>query len=107
MKIRSFLTAAKIGFMILLAQGLAAEAAEVKVITGVGMSAVLGELGPQFERATSHKLLVWYGNRGTIRLRIEAGEAFDLAIIGSLDEFIKEGKITQVRALKSPVSAWV
>jgi molybdate transport system substrate-binding protein len=79
---------------ILLAQGLAAEAAEVKVITGVGMSAVLGELGPQFERATSHKLLVWYGNRGTIRLRIEAGEAFDLAIIGSLDEFIKEGKIT-------------
>jgi molybdate transport system substrate-binding protein len=94
MKIRSFLTAAKIGFMILLAQGLAAEAAEVKVITGVGMSAVLGELGPQFERATSHKLLVWYGNRGTIRLRIEAGEAFDLAIIGSLDEFIKEGKIT-------------
>ena len=94
MKIRSFLAAAKIGFMILLAQGLAAEAAEVKVITGVGMSAVMGELGPQFERATGHKLAIWYGNRGTILRRIKAGEAFDLAIIGALDEFIEEGKIT-------------
>ena len=94
MKIRSFFASAKIGFMILLVQCLAAEAAEVKVITGVGMSAVMGELGPQFERTTGHKLLTWYGNRGTMRQRIEAGEAFDLAIIGSLDEFIKEGKIT-------------
>ena len=94
MKIRSFLAVAKIGFMILLAQGLAAEAAEVKVITGVGMSAVMGELGPQFERATGHKLVIWYGNRGTILRRIKAGEAFDLAIIGALDEFTKEGKIT-------------
>lgn len=93
MKIRSFLAAAKTGFMILLAQGLAAEAAEVKVITGVGMAAVMGELGPQFERATGHKLVIWYGNRGTMQRRIEAGEAFDLAIMGALDEFIKKGKI--------------
>ncbi len=94
MKIRSFLAAAKIGFMILLAQGLAAEAAEVKVITGVGMSAVMGELGPQFERATGHKLVIWYGNRGEMQRRIETGEAFDLAIMGALDELIKRGKIT-------------
>ncbi|MEK6591694.1 MAG: substrate-binding domain-containing protein, partial [Pseudomonadota bacterium] len=78
MKIRSFLAAAKIGFALLLVQGLAAEAAEVKVIAGVGIQEVMGELGPRFERATGHKLVIWYGNRGTIQRRMEAGEAFDL-----------------------------
>ena len=93
MRIRPFLAAAKIGFLILLAQGLAAEAAEVKVIAGVATRAVMEELGPQFERTTGHKLVVWYGNRGTIRRRLEAGEAFDLIVSGSTDEYIKQGKI--------------
>lgn len=93
MKIHSFLAAAKIGCMILLAQGLAAEAAEVKVISGAAMSSVWEELGPQFERATGHKLAIWYGHTGTVPRRIEAGEAFDLAMIGGLDEFIRRGKI--------------
>ena len=95
MKIRRFIAAAKIGFALLLVQGLAAEAAEVKVIVGVAMSAVWKELGPQFERATGHKLVIWYENAGTIRRRIESGEAFDLAVFGKtlLDEYTKQGKI--------------
>jgi molybdate transport system substrate-binding protein len=95
MKIRSFLVAAKIGFVILFAQGLAAEAAEVKVIAGTAMRAVWEELGPQFERAMDHKLVIWYGNAGTIKRRIEAGEAFDLFVAGAggLDEYAKQGKI--------------
>ena len=93
MKIRSFLAAAKIGFIILLAQGLSAQAAEVKVITGVAMSAVMGELGPQFERTTSHKLVIWYGNTVTIRRRLEAGDAFDLYVGGGMAQLVKQGKI--------------
>jgi len=95
MKIRSFLAAAKMGFALLVVQGLAAEAAEVRVIAGVAMSAVMGELGPQFERATGHKLVIWYGNTGTIKQRIEAGDAFDLAMfgVGGIDDFTKQGKI--------------
>ena len=93
MKMRSFLAAAKIGFALLLVQGLAAEAAEVKVIAGVAMSAVWKELGPQFERATGHKLVIWYGNATTMRRRMAAGEAFDLLVSGSLDEYTKQGKI--------------
>jgi len=93
MKIRSFVAAAKIGFMILLAQGLAAEAAEVKLIAGRGMSVVMEELGPQFERATGHKLVIWYGIAGTIKRRMAAGEAFDLFISGGTDDYIKQGKI--------------
>ena len=95
MKIRLLVAAAKIGFMILLAQGLAAEAAEVKVIAGGGMRAVMDELGPQFERAMGHKLVIWYGHAGSIPRRIKAGEAFDLLVSGSLglDEYTKQGKI--------------
>ena len=95
MRIRPFLAAAKIGFALLLVQGLAADAAEVKVIAGVAMRAMMGELGPQFERATGHTLVIWYGNAGTIRRRFEAGEAFDLAVFGKtlLDEYTKQGKI--------------
>lgn len=95
MKMRSFLAAAKIGFALLLVQSFAAEAAEVKVIAGVAIRAVMEELGPQFERATGHKLVIWYGITGTIRRRMAAGEAFDLAMFGktSLDEYTKQGKI--------------
>ncbi|MBI1990645.1 MAG: molybdate ABC transporter substrate-binding protein [Betaproteobacteria bacterium] len=95
MKIRSLAAAATIGAMILLAQGLAAEAAEVKVIAGTGMRAVWEELAPQFERATGHKLVVWYGISGTIKRRMAAGEAFDLFVSGrdGVDEYTKQGKI--------------
>jgi molybdate transport system substrate-binding protein len=52
------------------------------------------DLGPQFERATGHKLVVWYGVTGPIRRRMAAGEPFDLAMLGSLmDEYIKQGTI--------------
>ena len=43
MNLRSFLAAARIEFALLVAQGLTAEAAEVKVIAGVGMRPVLEE----------------------------------------------------------------
>ena len=95
MRIRSFFAAARIGFALLLVQGLAAEAAEVKVIAGVAMSAVWKELGPQFERATGHKLVIWYGNATTMRRRMAAGEAFDLLVTGAggMNEYTKQGKI--------------
>ncbi|OGA53242.1 MAG: molybdate ABC transporter substrate-binding protein [Betaproteobacteria bacterium RIFCSPLOWO2_12_FULL_62_13] len=95
MRTRSFLAAANIGFMILLAQGLAAEAAEVKVVAGSGMRAAWEELAPQFERATGHKIVIWYGVTGTVKRRIGAGEAFDLLVTGSrgLDDYTKQGKI--------------
>jgi len=94
-KIRSSLASATIGFALLLVQGLAVEAAEVKVIAGIAIRTVMEDLGPEFERATGHKLVAWYGVRGPIRRRMAAGEAFDLAMLGnaSLDEYTKQGKI--------------
>jgi molybdate transport system substrate-binding protein len=94
-KIRSSVAAATIGIALSLVQGLAAEAAEVKVIAGVAIRPVMEELGPQFERATGHKLAIWYGVTGPIQRRMAAAEAFDLATLGPplMDEYIRQGKI--------------
>jgi molybdate transport system substrate-binding protein len=89
------LLAAKFGFIALLAQGVAANAAEVKVLAGAVMPGVFAELGPQFERATGHKIVIQYGPGLSLKRQIEAGEAFDLIIIGSdvVDDLIKQGRI--------------
>jgi molybdate transport system substrate-binding protein len=89
------LLAARFGFIALLAQGVAANAAEVKVLSGAAMRATFGELVPQFERATGHKVVIEYGGGGTLRRQIEAGEAFDLVIIDTadVDELINQGKV--------------
>jgi molybdate transport system substrate-binding protein len=57
MKIRSLAAAATIGATILLAQG-AAEAAELKVLSALAMQPVMADLGPKFERATGHTLVI-------------------------------------------------
>ena len=95
MRIGPLAAAAKFGFIALLAQGVAANAAEVKVMAGAAMPGAFGELGPQFERATGHKIVIQYGAGATFKRQIEAGEAFDLVIIGSdgVDDLIKQGKI--------------
>ena len=91
MNMRSLAAAAGIGFTILVAQDLAAEAAEVKVIGANPMKGVVKELGSQFERESGHKLVTLYtGLRG-----IDAGEPFDVAILPTpgIERLIKEGKI--------------
>jgi molybdate transport system substrate-binding protein len=89
------LLAAKFTFIALLAQGVAANAADVKVLAGAAMRGAFGELLPQFERATGHKIAIEYGAGTAFRKQIEAGETFDLVIIDSaeVDELIKQGKI--------------
>jgi len=89
------LLAVKFGFIALLGQGVAATAAEVKVMAGAVMPGTIGELGPQFERATGHTIVIQYGPGLSFKRQIEAGEAFDLVIIGSdvVDDLIKQGKI--------------
>src|SRR5882757_5293847 len=58
-----------------------AHAADIKVICSNGFGAVMHELGPQFERATGHKLVVSYGLAAVLLKEIEGGETFDLTIL--------------------------
>jgi len=94
MSIRS-LAAAEVGLIILMAQGLAAEAAEVKVIGAAPMTAVIKELGAQFERETGHKLVTKFTSGPIVKQEIDAGETFDVAvsITPVIDDLVKEGKI--------------
>ena len=95
MKIGSLAAAAIFGFMILWVQGVAAEAAEVKVLSANAMRPVMNELGPRFERATGHQLVIQFDVVGALKRQIDAGEGFDVAILTTplIDDAVKEGKI--------------
>src|SRR5947209_2533715 len=64
-----------------LACATAAEAAEVKILTAGAMKAVVLELVPQFEKESGHKAVVDNDTAGGLAKRIDAGEAFDVAVI--------------------------
>jgi molybdate transport system substrate-binding protein len=57
------------------------EAAELKVIAGGSMTASLNELGPQFERASGHKLVIHFDSTPNIITRVTSGTPFDLAVV--------------------------
>jgi molybdate transport system substrate-binding protein len=95
MRTSTLAISAKLGFVLLLAQGVAARGAEIRIIAGAAFAPALSELSPQFERTTGDKLIVEYGITGTLKRQMEGGEAFDLAIIpeGLIDDAVKQGKI--------------
>jgi molybdate transport system substrate-binding protein len=95
MKIGTISVAAEIAFILLLGQVIPAKAAEIRVLSAAAMAAALGELGGQFERTTTHTLVVGYDVVGVLRRQIAAGEKFDVAILTPpvMNELIKEGKI--------------
>ena len=95
MKIRSLVAAANIGFMFLLVLGIKAEAAELKVLSAIGMQLVMEDLGPKFERATRHKLAITFATLGATVKRVQDGEIADVVIIPQqgIDGFVKDGKV--------------
>src|SRR5438132_3583283 len=94
MKIRSFVAAANIGFMFLLVLGIKAEAADLKVLSAIGMELVMEDLGPKFERATGHKLAITFATLGAAVKRVQDGETADVVVIPQqgIDSFVKDGK---------------
>ena len=94
MSFRSW-AAARIIFAAFLVQGVAAQAAELKVKSANPMMEVMTELGSQFERATGHKLVMQYEVASKLKQQIEAGETFDVAILlpPLIEDLIKQGKI--------------
>jgi molybdate transport system substrate-binding protein len=69
--------------------------AEIKVLCSNGFQAVMAEVGPEYEKATGHKLVISYGLAAVLGRQIEAGESFDLAILAppQIDGLIKQNKI--------------
>lgn len=78
-----------------LMQGLAAGAAEIKILSAAGIKTVVDELAPQFERTTGHKLVTKFVGGPAVREAIAAGEVFEVAISqpAEIDKLLKDGKI--------------
>ena len=94
MQIRSLAAAATVGATILLAQG-AAEAAELKVLSAIALQPVLGDLGPKFERATGHTLVITFAPLGGIVKLVQAGDSGDVVVIpqSGIERLAKDGKV--------------
>jgi molybdate transport system substrate-binding protein len=71
-----------------------ADAAEVKVLTSVALTAALNELAPKFEQATGNKLDISYSLIADIRKRMLGGETADVIILSRpvMDELGKQDK---------------
>ena len=59
----------------------AAGAAELKVIAGGSMTALLNQLGPEFEKASGHKLSIHFDSTPNIIARINSGTPFDVVVV--------------------------
>ena len=106
------MTTAAIGLAMILAAGTAADAAEIKVITSVGVKAILEELAPQFERASEHKLNITFGTAVPLKRQIDAGEAFDVVILvpSMVEDLVKQGKVaagTSTNVAKSGIGVGI
>jgi molybdate transport system substrate-binding protein len=88
------LAAAAVGLTIALGSGPAA-AAEITALVSNAFKTSFPDLAPLFEKASEHKLKITFGSTVPLKVRIEKGEAVDLAIIGgeAIDDLVKQGKL--------------
>jgi molybdate transport system substrate-binding protein len=90
------IAATTVGFILLLAtQEVGAQGTAVRVLVSNGVKAAMEELQPQCERAIGHPLVLQFNSTASVKKKIEAGEAFDVAIITSeaIAELVKQGKL--------------
>jgi molybdate transport system substrate-binding protein len=72
-----------------------ATAAEITVLVSNAFKTSFPDIAPLFEKASEHRLKVAFGSTDPLKVRIEKGEAVDLAIIGegAIDSLIKQAKL--------------
>lgn len=77
------------------AHSLRAQAAELRVLSSVGIQAVLEELAPEFERSTGHEVTLVFDLASALKTKIEGGEPFDVAFLTPplLDDLIAKGLV--------------
>src|SRR5438105_812174 len=87
---------AAITFLATVTEGGVARAAEIKLIASPGVAGAVDELARQFGAGTGHKVVIDYEVVAIQKRKIEAGEAFDLAILSpeAINDLIRSGKMT-------------
>jgi len=88
------LAAAAVGLAIALGSG-SATAAEITALVSNAFKTSFPDFSPSFEKTTEHRLKVTFGSTDPLKVRIEKGEAVDLAILGdgAINDLIKQGKL--------------
>lgn len=83
------------------AMAASAGAAEIKVVSSIGMKAVLEDAKPLFEYASGHKLALVFGTAVPLKRQIEGGESFDVAILTPplIGELATQGKVVAASAI--------
>jgi len=79
--------------LLMLANG--AQAAEIKVLASTAVKTTLEELAPQFEKATGNKVDITFAPASALKVKIDEGAAFDVAILAApvTDSLAGSGKI--------------
>ncbi len=90
MKRHDGFAAALLSFLLI---GTAAQSAELKIFGSRVTKVIVGELGPQFEKAAGLTPVVVADVAAVMKRRIETGEPFDLAVLVDfqIDDLIKKG----------------
>lgn len=94
MRMNPALIAGKLFALALFTAG-AVDAAEIKVLASNALKTALEELGPQFEKASEHKLSFTFNAAVPLKAEIEKGVAFDVAILSApiTEDLVKQGKL--------------
>ena len=68
---------------------------EIKVVSSVGIKAVVEALAPQFEKASKHKVTTVFDLSANVKKKIDSGEPFDVAILTPpmVDDLIAKGTV--------------
>lgn len=94
--VRALLTAVSAGVVLCLAAPTPTGQGEpVRAIVSNGVKTVIDQLRPQWEKAAGHPVSFEFGTTAALKQRLEAGEAFDVAVLTSdaVADLVKDGKI--------------
>jgi molybdate transport system substrate-binding protein len=70
-----------LGLALLLSSVAGLQAAELKVLAGGSMTGPLNELGPQFERASGHKLVIHFDSTPNLIKQATSDAPFDVGVV--------------------------
>ena len=89
------IVAAAAGLTVLPAPEVAGQDTAIRVLVSDGMKAAIEELRQRCERAIRRPLTLQFSSTASLKTKIEAGEAFDVAILTSeaVEDLVKHGKL--------------
>ena len=75
--------------------GTPAHADEIRVLSTNALKTALEDLSPKFEQSSGHKLAITWGTAAQLKVQIEKGAVFDVAIItdAGADDLVRQNKL--------------